>query len=42
MDSLTSVSLYFANSPKGYQYFDWFIDYYKDELSMAASNVAMS
>ena len=36
MNSLTSVSLYFANSSKRDQYFERFIDYYKDELSMAA------
>ena len=36
MDSLTSVCYYFANSPKQKQYFERFIDYYKDELSVAA------
>ena len=38
MDSLTSVCYYFANSPKRQQYFKRFIDYYKDELSVAASS----
>ena len=38
MDSLTSVCYYFANSPKRQQYFERFIDYYKDELSVVASS----
>ena len=38
MDSLTSVCYYFANSPKWQQYLERFIDYYKDELSVAASS----
>ena len=38
MDNLTSVCYYFANSPKQQQYFERFIDYYKDELSVAASS----
>ena len=36
MDRLTSVCYYFANFPKRQQYFEGFIDYYKDELSVAA------
>ena len=36
MDSLKSVCYYFANSPKQQQYFERFIDYCKDELSVAA------
>ena len=38
MDSLTSVCYYFANSPKRHQHSERFIDYYKDELSVAASS----
>ena len=38
MDSLTTFCYYFANSPKRQQYFEWFTDYYKDELSVAASS----
>ena len=38
MDSLTSVCYYFGNSPKRQPYFKRFIDYYKDELSVAASS----
>ena len=38
MDSLTSACYYFANSPKWQQYFERFIDYYKEELSVAASS----
>ena len=38
MDSLTSACYYFANSPKRKQYFERFIDYYKEELSVAASS----
>ena len=38
MDSLTSVCYYFANSPERQLYFERFIDYYKDELSVAASS----
>ena len=38
MDSLTSACYYFANSPKRQQYFERFIDYYKEELSVAASS----
>ena len=38
MDSLTSVCYYFANSSKRQQYFKRFIDYSKDELSVAASS----
>ena len=37
MDRLTSVCYYFENFPKRLQYFEGFIDYYKDELSVAAS-----
>ena len=38
IDSLTNACYYFANSPKRQQYFKQFIDYYKDELSVAASS----
>ena len=38
MGSLTSVCYYFANSPDRQQYFERFIDYYKDKLSVAASS----
>ena len=38
MDSLTSVCYYFANSLKQQQYIERFIDYYKDELSVAANS----
>ena len=38
MDSLTRVCYYFANSPKRQQYFEQFIDYCKEELSVAASS----
>ena len=38
MDSSTSVCCYFANSPKRHQHSERFIDYYKDELSVAASS----
>ena len=38
MDNLTSVCYYFANSPKQQQYFDRFIDFYKNELPVAASS----
>ena len=38
MDSLTNICYHFANSPKRQQYFERFIDYYKDELSVAASS----
>ena len=38
MDSLTSVCCYFSNYPKRHQHSERFIDYYKDELSVAASS----
>ena len=38
MNSSTSVCYYFANSPKLQQYFERFIDYYKDGISVAASS----
>ena len=38
MDSLTSACYFFSNSPKRQQYFERFIDNYKDELSMATSS----
>ena len=38
MDYLTSLCYFFAKSPKWQQYFDTFIDYHKDELSISDSN----
>ena len=42
MNSLTSTCYYFANSPERQEYFERFIDYYKDEFSVAASSSSMS
>ena len=38
MDDLTSLCCFFAKSPKWQQYFETFIDYHKDELSISDSN----
>ena len=38
MDDLTSLCYFFANLPKRQQYFETFIDYHKDELSISDSN----
>ena len=38
MDDLTSLFYYFGNLPKRQQYFETFIDYHKDELSISDSN----
>ena len=42
MDSLTSACHYFENSPNQKQYFERFIDYCKDGLSVVAIIVTMS
>ena len=34
MDNLTSVCLFFENSPKRQKFFEYFIEYYKDELNL--------
>ena len=38
MDDLTSLCYFFPNSSKRQQYFETFIDYHKDELSISDSN----
>ena len=38
MDDLTSLCYFFSNLPKRQQYFETFIDYHKDELSISDSN----
>ena len=38
MVSFTSICYYFSRFPKPQQYFERFINYYKDELSVAASS----
>ena len=34
MDNLTSVCFFFENSPKQQKFFEYFIEYYKDELKL--------
>ena len=38
MDDLTSVCYFFSNSPKRQQFFERFIDYYKDDMSISESD----
>ena len=40
--SFTSFYYYFANSPKRQECFERFIDYYKDETSVAANSQGLS
>ena len=37
-DDLTSVCYFFSNSQLKHEFFEWFIDFYKDDMSISESD----